>query len=227
MTTTTTSRPLTAPSTRTVLPPRPGHLNSGPLNSDPLNSANLVDSTAWDEIVRRYGRVVRGTVSRFRLQDADAGDAEQRTWLQLFEHHDQIRDPDRLGGWLATTARRECLQIMRTRQPLFDATGDPAMVEDAGVDVERQVLEADAARQLWAAVEVLSPRQQRITRALFVDQHGSYAEISQATGVPVGSLGPTRARVLRQLRGLLEESRGPRRQPGESRKLRDSRELCA
>jgi DNA-directed RNA polymerase specialized sigma24 family protein len=68
---------------------------------------------AWDEILRRYGEVVRRTVRSFRLQEADALDATQMTWVRLAENADRVQFPERLGGWLATTARRECLYILR------------------------------------------------------------------------------------------------------------------
>ncbi|MGB6162447.1 MAG: sigma-70 family RNA polymerase sigma factor, partial [Pseudonocardiaceae bacterium] len=67
------------------------------------------DPAAWEEIVRRYGKFVSVTVRSFRLQDADALDAVQMTWLRLAENAHRVQLPERLGGWLATTARRECL----------------------------------------------------------------------------------------------------------------------
>lgn len=63
------------------------------------------DPAAWEEIVRRYGHLVSATVRSFRLQDADALDATQTTWLRLAEHVHQIQHSERLSGWLATTAR--------------------------------------------------------------------------------------------------------------------------
>ena len=61
----------------------------------------------------RYGGMVRGVVASFRLQEADAADAVQMTWLRAFERLDSVRNPDRLGGWLATIANRECLALLR------------------------------------------------------------------------------------------------------------------
>jgi len=78
------------------------------------------DSAAWHEIFRRYGKLVSMTVRSFRLQDAAAPDAVQMTWLRLAENAHRVRFPDRLGGWLATTARRECLHILRQTNPVSD-----------------------------------------------------------------------------------------------------------
>ena len=68
---------------------------------------------AWDEVLLRYSKVVSATVRSFGLQESDTLDAIQTTWLRLAENVDQVQYPERLGGWLATTARRECLRILR------------------------------------------------------------------------------------------------------------------
>jgi hypothetical protein len=61
------------------------------------------DPAAWEEIVRRYGAVVFATVRSFRLQDADAVDAAQTTWLRLAEHAHQIQHPKRLESpWVGS-----------------------------------------------------------------------------------------------------------------------------
>ena len=75
------------------------------------------DAAAFNEIVRRYGKHVTMTVRSFRLQEADALDAVQMTWMRLAENTHRIQFPERLGGWLATTARRECLCILCQVKP--------------------------------------------------------------------------------------------------------------
>ena len=89
------------------------------VTADPSSVADLLrqicdgDPGAWDEILRRYGNLVSTTVRSFRLQDADALAAVRMTWLRLVENADRVQVPERLGGWLVTTARRECLLILR------------------------------------------------------------------------------------------------------------------
>src|SRR4051794_41782492 len=73
-------------------------------NTELLALARQGDGSAWAEVVARYRGLVTAVVRNYRLQDADARDAEQRTWLRLVEHLGSLRDPDRLGGWLSTTA---------------------------------------------------------------------------------------------------------------------------
>jgi Sigma-70 region 2 len=78
-------------------------------NATVLGAACAGDASAWDELVRRYHGAVRSAVGSYRLKPADTADAIQNTWLRLFERAATIRNPDMLGGWLTTTARRECL----------------------------------------------------------------------------------------------------------------------
>jgi DNA-directed RNA polymerase specialized sigma24 family protein len=111
------------------------------------------DPAAWEEILRRYGKLVTATVRSSRLQHADTLDAVQTTWLQLARNAHLIHNPERLDAWLATTARRECLRILRqvkrTPNPM-GAVGDT--VADPSVGPEQQAIDADTARTLWKLV---------------------------------------------------------------------------
>lgn len=164
------------------------------------------DAAAWDEIFRRYGKLVSTTVRSFRLQEADTLDAVQMTWLRLAENAHRVQFPERLGGWLATTARRECLHILRQVKPipgLIDIT--PDTVADPSLGPEQHAIEADTAQTLRKLIDELSPRRQTLVRMLFTDHPRSYAEVSATAGIPPGGIGPTRARALRQLRDMLHE----------------------
>src|SRR5687767_1641836 len=91
-----------------------------------LHAATGGDQVAWRELVVRFEPIVAGTILDLGLQPADARDAAQRTWLQMVENHSKIRKPEALGGWLRTTARHECLRIIRDRwrvDPLDDPDG--------------------------------------------------------------------------------------------------------
>ena len=158
------------------------------------------DPAAWEEIMRRYGKLVSTTVRSFRLQEADALDAVQMTWLRLAENAHRVQFPEKLGGWLVTTARRECLRILRQAKPapnLIDVV--PETVADPSAGPEQQVIDADTARTLRKLVAELPPRRRTLLRALFTSNPLSYAEVARITGIPLGAIGPTRARALQQL----------------------------
>lgn len=170
-----------------------------------LQRAGEGDRDSWEQLMLRFGRLVRAVVRRHRLQEADSHDAEQRTWLRLIEYHRAVRDPEHLGAWLSTTARRECLSILRAG-PTSVGPHDLDNVADPVGDIEGDLVAAAVAAQLWAAVDALPPRRRRLLRALFRDDPESYVEISYAIDIPVGSIGPTRARALAQLREILDEA---------------------
>ena len=178
-----------------------------PTTTDLLRIAEGGDPVAWEQIVRRYEPAVAAMIATYRLQEADARDATQRTWLRMLECHHQIREPEALGGWLKTTARRECLRIL-AEQRRADPLPEVAEYVDTAVDVERSVVEIDQARHVRGLLATLPTRSFALISSLFQDDPPAYAQLSAATGIPVGSIGPTRARALRKLRRMVEEGSG-------------------
>ncbi len=161
------------------------------------------DKRAWDALVDRYSPLIWSICRRHRLGGAVAEDVGQNVWLRLVDQLDRIRDPAALPGWLATTTRRECLRVLHeTRAPLAagyvpDASSLPD--ERAGT-AEQHLLVAERHAALREAFMDLPPSGQRLIALLIEDPPVSYAEISTRLGIPVGSIGPTRARYLDKLR---------------------------
>jgi RNA polymerase sigma factor (sigma-70 family) len=169
-----------------------------------LQAAGGGEQLAWAELISRYGGLVRAVVISFRLPAADAEDAVQSTWLRLLERMDTIKDPESLGSWLATTASRECLALIRRGQRV---TPDDAAVEQlVAVEPgpETAVVAGEAHRAVTAAVGELTGQHWLLIHVLFYHPDCSYTDVSRATGMPLGSIGPTRGRLLRELRGVLE-----------------------
>ena len=180
---------------------------TGRSTADLVSDARSGDELAYQELILRYHRYVWSVVRSFRMGEEDAHDAVQMTWLRLVENLRRLRDPERLGGWLATTASRECLRIIRQRDRERPEAEDVFAVrpdERFGVPEDRAV--ADAMTEvLWARVADLPPRGQALLSALTGQDAPGYAEISRRIGMPIGSIGPTRGRYLVRLRRLLED----------------------
>jgi RNA polymerase sigma factor (sigma-70 family) len=171
-----------------------------------VRDAKLGDHRAWDALVARYGGMVWAVARAHRLGDADAADASQATWLKLLEHIGDVKDPKALGGWLATTARRECLRILRHSarvDPLADVGGRDE-IADGGPEIDEGLLTSERDSHLWRAFEALPPRDRALLRMLAADPAPSYEEIGAALGMPIGSIGPTRARALVRLRRAID-----------------------
>ncbi|KQX66593.1 RNA polymerase sigma factor [Angustibacter sp. Root456] len=172
-----------------------------------LERAAAGSQDAWNEIVRRYERLVWSVARAHRLDAADAADAVQTTWLRLVEHLGAIHEPDRLGAWLATTARRESLRLAgrRRREQGQGDDDELATIADDAVDVEASLLATERDATLLRALRRLDDRCQRLLRVLSASPPPRYDAVAEAFGMPIGSIGPTRGRCLQRLRGALTE----------------------
>jgi RNA polymerase sigma factor (sigma-70 family) len=166
------------------------------------------EPAAWDGLVDKYGRLIWSITRDFKLVESDAADVFQTTWMRLIEHIDRIEHADRVGSWLASTARNECLRCLSMRRRLVLAgEGDPFDGPAAHEpEIDEGLLSAERVAIVREAITHLPRRWQRLMEMLMSDPPASYAEISGELGLPVGSIGPTRGRCLARLRVLLEAS---------------------
>ena len=160
------------------------------------------DQDAWNELVDRYASLVYTICTRYRLSNHDIEDVGQNVWLLLVEQLGKLREPAALPGWLATTTARECLRVVTAAskaERLGTGLDDSVIfVDDAVIDEEILVAERNAA--LRVAFAELPPRCQRLLAMLVSDPPHSYAEIHAKLDIPIGSIGPQRARCLDRLR---------------------------
>ena len=159
------------------------------------------DPDSWHRLVERYTPVVLAVVRRFHLQGSDADDVVQIVWLRLVEKLGGIREPEALPGWIVTTTRRECLHLVTARRLVVAADHDDQAPPDATGDaLDSDLLEAERHEALLAALAELPDRQRNLLLLLLEDPPLSYDEISARLHMPVGSIGPTRARALARIR---------------------------
>jgi RNA polymerase sigma factor (sigma-70 family) len=188
----------------------PVHDAAGSSEADDIGRLVLAaaDGTqaAWDELVERFGGLVWHVARSYRLGQADAADVSQTVWLRLVESLPKLREPAAVGGWLATTARNECLRVLRrSGREVVDDSIDLLERSDGEESSPEQIVErGEQSRLVAVALERLSQRCRTLLRALAYSPERSYLEVSEALGMPVGSIGPTRGRCLEQLRRELE-----------------------
>ena len=179
--------------------------------------------SSWDALVDRLHRVVWKAVNMMTTDPDIRDDAFAATWLRLAERLDTIREPEKLPGWLATTATNEVRQIIRSRgrtelslnvswRPGAD---DPAtelgdrLVGDHG-DHTTALVRAEQRAEVRAAFARLDDGcREIITVLVLTDPPLPYDEASEILGRPIGSLGPTRGRCLDKLKQLLEPGTNP------------------
>jgi RNA polymerase sigma factor (sigma-70 family) len=177
-----------------------------------LASAARGDQKAWDMLVAQYSQLVWAVARGHRLGAADASDVYQATWLRLVEHVSEIRDGERVGAWLATTARREALALLRRNRrdtPIPDVELLRTVAADVPAAVDERLLRTEEHTSLRKAFGRLSGRCQQLLRVVFADPPPSYAEMSAALDIPVGSIGPTRARCLSNLSSAMSAMTAP------------------
>jgi RNA polymerase sigma factor (sigma-70 family) len=127
----------------------------------------------------------------------DAEDVSGDVWLRLVANLGSLRDPAALPGWIATTTRRECLQLLRGRnRQILDDTE----VVATGPALDSELLVSECRSALQDALGRLSERDQQLMSMLFSDPPTPYTVISTRLGMPIGAIGPTRQRCLARVR---------------------------
>jgi RNA polymerase sigma factor (sigma-70 family) len=162
-------------------------------------SALAGDRRAWEEIVARYKGVAWKVIATFDLSQEDRNDIFAATFFRLFDRLATIREPEKLPGWLATTARNEALTLLRARRRERPAewVGEEA---DDRAPHDEHLLDEELRDALRQAMGDLDPDCRRLLLLLTAEPPLSYDDIAALTGRPRGSIGPTRQRCLERLR---------------------------
>jgi RNA polymerase sigma factor (sigma-70 family) len=161
------------------------------------------DQDAWDELIERYSPLVWSICARYQLSRQDVADVGQSVWLLLVEQIGKLREPAALPGWLATTTRRECMRVLRAARQHEHAglpPEDQMPPDPAATTIEQQIIAAERNAALRAAFAELSRTCHELLSMLMSDPPPAYADVSATLGMPVGSIGPMRARCLDRLR---------------------------
>ncbi|AEV84074.1 RNA polymerase sigma-E factor [Actinoplanes sp. SE50] len=168
-----------------------------------VREARAGDERAWSRLVEAYDPRLRMIARRFRIPPDQAGDLVQATWLQLFNGIGRLQCPEAVGAWLAVTMRRFCLHAVAGRDRECPVTGLDEWLTQPGEAPEADLLRAEQAATVRRALARLPERQRRLLWQMATDPDARYTEISARLDIPVGAIGPTRARALGRLRRLL------------------------
>ena len=187
----------------TLIPPQLTDSPADPTVSDLVARAKDGDRQAWDALVERYAPLIWSICRRHRLGRADADDVAQSVWLRLVDQLDRVRDPAALPGWLATTARRECLRVLCATQgprATMYALDVESLPDERASVADQGLLAAERQAALREAFDQLPPNGKQLISLLIADPPLPYADISARLGIPVGSIGPNRSRYLDKMR---------------------------
>jgi RNA polymerase sigma factor (sigma-70 family) len=183
-----------------------GHVRSEDELSHLVSAAAAGSSDAWRALFARFSNMVLAIARSCRLNDADVSEVHQVTWLRMVENIGRIEQPERIGAWLATTAKRESLRVVRKKgRVTLDHDGLLLRADTKTKPVDAGPIEEERMLAVRTAFELLPPHCQRLLSLMSGDEPPSYKEISQALSMPIGSIGPTRGRCLDHLRRILRE----------------------
>lgn len=166
------------------------------------------EQRAWQALVERYSPLVGGITRKYRLSAHDAEDVSQTLWLTLVDHLGKIREPRALPGWICTTTRNLALGIIASHRRTVEV--DPiepvsVLVNEAntGTEVDERLLRAERLVAVRAGLDELSEENRKLLLLVVQDPPLTYQEIGRQLDMPVGSIGPSRARCLAKLRSTM------------------------
>ncbi len=168
----------------------------------------LGDEDAWDKTVEVITPVILSICRSMRLSRDESLDIFGQVCYLLLKNLENLKSPDKLLSYVATTTRREILATRRKAQTLeeFKNSGLSTAVPQAESDPETSAERAQNLEILVAALLRLPEPESRLIWHLFLDENEpTYEEISELLGRPVSSIGPTRARILEKLRKILRK----------------------
>lgn len=167
------------------------------------------DDKAWSALVARYQNLVYSIPRRMGLGADDADDVFQATFLALYRTLDRLEEAAAVGKWLAVTAARESLRLKRVasreRTVATEQSTLEELVADEDVRSDSIAAEAETADGLRTLILSLPDNCRNLLAMLYLEDDVPYQTIAAKLGMPVGSIGPTRARCLDKLRRLLPE----------------------
>lgn len=181
-------------------------------DTDLITACRAGNEAAWSTLVQRYQRLVYAIPRRSGLDEDDAAEIFQRTFVKLVEHLDRITQTDRLAAWIVTTAKRETWRyskLARRTEPLPNMSDDgdePVDIVDEGPLPGETLAALEQQQVIRRALAGLDERCRKLLTLLYYTQETpSYTVIASTLEMSEGSIGPTRARCLQKLRKTIEK----------------------
>jgi RNA polymerase sigma factor (sigma-70 family) len=174
---------------------------------DPRTANKWSDEHDLTALVTDYQPIINSVCRRYRLKPEDAADVSQTVWMRVIDNLDRIREPRAMPGWIKTTAQRAALAVLRgsDRLALRDFSQDnsagwsPLTPSPYGSEIDAGIVDAERRAAVRDGLAELTERHRALLSMLVADPPITYQQISDQLGLPVGSIGPTRARCLRKL----------------------------
>jgi RNA polymerase sigma factor (sigma-70 family) len=168
-------------------------------SGDVVRMAAEGQKEAWDELHRRYHKMIARIARSSGCASADLSDIQQAVWARLIQHIGRLNQPDAVAGWLAVVTKRECVRLNSRQRPVIEID-EVARVAPTEEEPLTTVLHAERQAAVRQAVATLSPRRRRLLEAMLDNPDLGYDQLAARLSMPRGSIGPTRQRCLEDLR---------------------------
>jgi RNA polymerase sigma factor (sigma-70 family) len=175
-----------------------------PTDTQLIAACKRGDQRAWKTLVHKYERLVYSIARTMGLPEPDAADVTQSVFVELIHGLEFITNEEVIGAWLSTVTRRKVWKTFEQNRRERDSIATAAILAAPITDEYSEYMRADDIDWVHQGLEQLSSRCRELLIALYFTRDPlSYQELSEALGVPLGSLGPTRGRCLEQLQTIL------------------------
>jgi RNA polymerase sigma factor (sigma-70 family) len=172
--------------------------------SDLVERCQQGDTAAFDVLYQTFSPLVRACARRFRLSTADVDDVVQQVWLAFWQSASRLKQPDRVAPWLWVTAANECRRRLRCgrREMVAERLPDGEAPLDTQPDIG--ALRAADRALVESLLGTVRPDERNLIVLLTAERRPDYRRIAASVHRPVGSIGPSRARILGKLRRAVE-----------------------
>jgi RNA polymerase sigma factor (sigma-70 family) len=158
------------------------------------------DPTAMEELIAMFRPFVYGIARRKCWRTCDVDDIVQEVWAVLMTSIDSIHSPACFPGWLRRVAENVVIAHAKKNRAIPLAELPEPREAREHEDVAYRHLEAEATRRsINHALGRLSSPDRALLGLLMASDRPNYAVVSRTIERPMGSIGPTRSRVLRRL----------------------------
>lgn len=170
------------------------------------------DESAWETIVYKYQNLLFSIPRRAGLGQDLASDVLQEVFTTLFEKLHTIEKPQFLRAWLVTTTQHKTIHLIQR-----ETRGKPKSIDDDESEIafeipdskilpDENLIQLEREAHIEEALGKIDERCRRLLTMLYLEQEKTpYAEIAERVNIPLGSIGPTRARCLQKLTKLLTD----------------------
>src|SRR5436305_5301645 len=162
------------------------------------------DTAAFDVLYEAFSPLVRACGRRFRLSSADVDDVVQQVWLAFWQSAGRMKQPDRVAPWLWVTAANECRRRLRCGRREVVADHLPEAVAPIDTQPDVGALRAADRDLVESLLRTVRPDERYLIVLLTAERRPDYRRIAARVSRPVGSIGPSRSRILSKLRRAVE-----------------------